>query len=233
MNPLGTSATLLAVSRCYAVKPDGPDGATGIDKRPVDGPVRLARLGVDGDAVLDTEHHGGPDKAVYVYAVEDLRWWAGMLGRDLPPGAFGENLTTEGLDVTGAVVGERWRVGGPDGPLLEVRQPRIPCATFQRHLDARAWVRRFTEHGAPGAYCAVLEEGAVRAGDRVDVVHVPEHGVTLGEVFLPRETDDVARARLASLAAVDGLALPLQRALARTLGRAPAQAGPAERPVDV
>ncbi|HEU4676962.1 MAG TPA: MOSC domain-containing protein [Motilibacteraceae bacterium] len=229
MNALGTSATLLAVSRCFVVKPDGPDDVTGIDKRPVDGPVRLERLGVEGDSVLDTVHHGGPDKAVYVYAVEDLRWWAGMLGRDLPPGAFGENLTTEGLDVTGAVVGERWRIGGA---LLEVRQPRIPCATFQRHLDERAWVRRFTEHGAPGAYCAVLEEGAVRAGDRVDVVHVPAHGVTLGEVFLPRESDAAARARLASLAAVDGLALPLQRALARTLGRTAAQAGPAGLPVD-
>lgn len=221
MNHLGASAALLAVSRCFAVKADGPDDVTGIDKRPVDGPLRLERLGVEGDSVLDTEHHGGPDKAVYVYAVEDLRWWAGMLGRDLPPGTFGENLTSEGLDVTGAVVGERWRVGGPDGPLLEVRQPRIPCATFQRHLDERAWVRRFTEHGAPGAYCAVLEEGAVRAGDRVEIVHVPAHGVTLGEVFLPRAADDVARARLASLAAVDGLALPLRRALAQVLGRRP------------
>lgn len=230
MNHPGASAALLAVSCCFAVKPDGPDGVTGIDKRPVDGPVRLERLGVQGDAVLDTEHHGGPDKAVYVYAAEDLRWWAGMLGRELPPGAFGENLTTEGLDVTGAVVGERWRIGGPDGPLLEVRQPRIPCSTFQRHLDERAWVRRFTDHGAPGAYCAVLEEGAVRAGDTIDVVHVPGHGVTLGEVFLPRETDDAARARLASLAAVDGLAVPLQRALARVLAQVPAQPGRAQAP---
>jgi MOSC domain-containing protein YiiM len=104
--------------------------ATGIDKRPVPGPVGLA-----GDRVYDVKHHGGSDQAVYAYAREDLDRWAAELGRELPNGSFGENLTTAGLDVNGALLGERWRVGA--GLLLEVSCPRIPCATFQGWLDRR------------------------------------------------------------------------------------------------
>src|SRR3954469_3750355 len=96
-----------------------------IGKAPVDGRVRVAGVNLEGDDQADRRVHGGPDKAVYAYASEDTAWWSAELGRDLGPAIFGENLTTEGVDVSGAVIGERWRVGTVE---LQVAQPRLPCA---------------------------------------------------------------------------------------------------------
>jgi MOSC domain-containing protein YiiM len=176
----------------HALIPDvrGDLDETAIDKRGVVGrvPVRPAvdgQVGLEGDAVVDVRHHGGADQAVYAYAVEDLHWWAQELGRELAPGVFGENLTTEGVDVTGAVIGEQWRVGD-SGLLLEVTCPRIPCATFQGRMGEPRWVRRFTERGAPGAYLRVVQEGDAGAGDAVEVVHRPDHGVSIGDVLVIR-----------------------------------------------
>lgn len=182
---MGTMGRVLAVNVVHALIPDrlGDSDLTAIDKRPAPGAVRVHRLGLDGDRQYDTRHHGGVDKAVYAYAREDARWWEQDLGRALSPGAFGENLTTEGLDVTGAVIGERWRVGDV---LLEVAWPRIPCRTFSGFWDVRDLVKRFTARAAPGAYLRVVEEGTVAAGDAVDVVERPGHGVTIGEVFRAR-----------------------------------------------
>jgi MOSC domain-containing protein YiiM len=168
----------------------GSEDRTAIDKRPVEGGVAVsgpgeAEVGLAGDQIYDRKHHGGPDQAIYAYAAEDRAWWAAELGRDLAAGAFGENLTTEGLDVTGAVIGERWQIGD-DGVLLEVTAPRIPCRTFQGWMDEPHWVKRFTAHGAPGAYLRILSPGTVGAGDRVDVVARPGHGVTIGDVFVIR-----------------------------------------------
>ena len=87
-------------------------------------------------------NHGGPDQAVYAYAREDLDLEA-ELGRPLENGVFGENLTTEGLDVNGALIGERWRIG-PD-VILEVSRPRIPCGTFQGWMAQGDWIKRFTQ----------------------------------------------------------------------------------------
>jgi MOSC domain-containing protein YiiM len=187
---------------------------TGIDKRPVDGPVLLAApeegSGVAGDDVCDLRHHGGPDQAVYAFAWEDLLSWSDRIERDVRPGLFGENLTTVGVDVTGAVIGERWKIGGA---LLEVSVPRIPCRTFAGFLGERGWIKRFTQEAVPGAYLRVIEPGEVAAGDTVEVVHRPEHGVDIGTVFralttqpelleqlvdvaeLPQETRDRARRR--------------------------------------
>lgn len=165
-------------------------GTTGIDKRPVEGPVEVrapgprsarAGSGIAGDPILDRGHHGGDDQAVYAYAREDLDTWAAELGRELPGGVFGENLTTIGVDVTGALIGERWRVG-PE-VLLEVSLPRIPCSTFAHWMDDRGWVKRFTEVGKPGAYLRVLRPGQIRAGDSVEVVERPDHDVTIGLAF--------------------------------------------------
>ncbi|HEU4910849.1 MAG TPA: MOSC domain-containing protein [Actinomycetes bacterium] len=186
----------------HAVIPDvrGDLDQTAIDKRGVDGRVRVrpadaGEAGLDGDQVVDTRHHGGADQAVYAYAVEDLRWWAGELGRELTPGTFGENLTTEGLDVSGAAIGERWRVGS-SGLLLEVTVPRIPCRTFQGWMDEPHWVKRFTAHGAPGAYLRVVVEGDVGAGDDVEVVSRPDHGVTVRDVFVIRNAPAAGLLRL-------------------------------------
>ncbi|MEU6575064.1 MOSC domain-containing protein [Streptomyces sp. NPDC046805] len=166
-----------------------PEGLTGIDKRPVDGPVRVAApgpkgtggSGLAGDAVCHRRHHGGDDQAVYAFAREDLDGWERDLGRPLANGAFGENLTTAGADVSGARIGERWRIGS--GPLLEVTSGRVPCGTFQGHMAEKGWVKRFTEKGAPGAYLRVIEPGEIRAGDAIEIVHRPEHDVTVALWF--------------------------------------------------
>ena len=164
-------------------------GATGIDKRPVDGRVAVTApgpkgtgaVGLAGDRVYDVAHHGGADQAVYAYAREDLDHWEAELGRPLADGCFGENLTTTGLDVNGALIGERWRIG-PD-LVLEVTCPRIPCGTFQGWLGERGWIKRFTEEVRPGAYLRVVTPGSVGAGDPVEVVHRPGHDVTVALVF--------------------------------------------------
>ncbi|GAA2414645.1 MOSC domain-containing protein [Streptomyces viridochromogenes] len=168
---------------------DHPEGVTGIDKRPVEGPVRVTApgpkgvggSGLAGDAVCSRQHHGGDDQAVYAVAREDLDAWERELGRPLRNGVFGENLTTSGLDVSGALIGERWRVG--PGLLLEVTSGRIPCRTFQGHLGERQWVRRFTAQAAPGAYLRVIEPGEIRAGDAIEVVRRPDHEVTVAFQF--------------------------------------------------
>jgi MOSC domain-containing protein YiiM len=163
-----------------------------IDKRPVDGQVVARRLGVDDDEHGD-RHHGGVDKAVYAYAYEDLRAWAAMLDRPLRPGQFGENLTTLGVDVTGAVIGEHWRLGSAT---LEVSCPRIPCRTFAGFLGEPRWVRRFTAYGAPGAYLRVVGEGRLGKGDAVAVLDPPDHGLTIGEAFRILTGDHARAARL-------------------------------------
>lgn len=161
-------------------------GRTSIDKTAVAGPVAVGPLGLAGDQVTNRRHHGGPDKAVYAFAREDLDRWAAVFGRPVPDGLFGENLTTRGLDVNGAEIGERWRVG--DDVVLEVTMFRTPCATFTAWLarngyDTRGWARRFAADGRPGAYLRVVVEGEVRAGDPVEVVHRPGTGVTVSSWF--------------------------------------------------
>ncbi|MFC5638302.1 MOSC domain-containing protein [Streptomyces bullii] len=181
---------------------DNPEGVTGIDKQPVQGAVRVAApgpkgiggSGLAGDAVCKKEHHGGDDQAVYAMAREDLDAWERELGRPLAPGAFGENLTTQGVDVSGALIGERWRIGST--VVLEITSGRIPCRTFQGHLGEERWVRRFTERGAPGAYLRVIEPGEIRAGDPVEIVHRPDHGVTVALQFRAVTTDRALLPRL-------------------------------------
>jgi MOSC domain-containing protein YiiM len=185
-----TSAHIASVNVVHALVPDtrGDLDLTAIDKRGQQGRVHVGPLGLTGDDQFDKRHHGGPLQAVYAYASEDAAWWAGELGYEITPGRFGENLTTAGLDVTGAVLGERWRIG-EDGLVVQVTSPRVPCKTFQGWMDEPHWVKRFTEHGAPGAYLRVVAEGTVGAGDEVEVVHRPDHGVTIGEVFVIRRAD--------------------------------------------
>jgi MOSC domain-containing protein YiiM len=150
-----------------------------IGKAPVDGRVRVRGVNVDGDDQADRSVHGGPDKAVYAYAAEDAAWWAQELGRPVEPGAFGENLTVEGVDVSGAVVGEHWIVGTVE---LEVCQPRLPCFKLGlRHGDP-GMVRRFAQAGRPGAYLRIVREGELGAGDAIEVRDRPAHGVTVALV---------------------------------------------------
>lgn len=160
-------------------------GVTGIDKQPVSGPVWVqgpdpGGSGLAGDPICDTAHHGGADQAVYAYAREDLDAWQAILG-DLRPGSFGENLTTRGVEVTGARIGEHWRVG--DELLLQVTAPRIPCRTFAVWLQVDGWVKTFIRAGVPGAYLRVLRPGHVRTGDPITVENRPDHDITVGVTF--------------------------------------------------
>ncbi|MFD0207403.1 MULTISPECIES: MOSC domain-containing protein [Saccharothrix] len=160
-------------------------GHTGIGKRPVPGPVEVRApgpggSGVAGDHISDGRHHGGGDQAVYAYAREDLDEWSVELGRDLRPGLFGENLTTTGVDVCGALIGERWRIGGV---LLQATSPRVPCRTFAGVMEERGWVKTFTQRGLPGTYFRVLEPGTITAGDEITIEHRPDHGVTIAHAF--------------------------------------------------
>lgn len=171
---------------------------TGIDKQPVSGPVwvrapgsKLEGLGsgVVGDEIGNRSAHGGDGQAVYAYAREDLDAWSQRLGRPLPGGAFGENLTTQGLEVSEALIGERWLVGS--SLVLQVTSPRIPCGTFRAHMAVKGWLKLFTQAARSGAYLSVVTPGPVQAGDPIRVVHRPEHAVTSRLAFraLTRERD--------------------------------------------
>lgn len=186
---LGDGARVLSVNRGVIRKVEwggrGRGTRTAILKAPVGGPVRIGPLGLDGDEQADPRHHGGPDRAVYAFAAEDLQRWSAELGGALSPGDFGENLTTAGIDPNAALVGERWRVGTA---LLEVTSVRTPCQKFQARLGAlglptAGWLKKFTADARPGPYFRVLEEGVVRAGDPILVEHRPDHDVTVSELF--------------------------------------------------
>lgn len=215
-------ASVLTVNRTQQ-DPGGPK--TGIDKRPTSGAVAVRApgpmrgglgSGIVGDVIGNRKLHGGDDQAVYAYAREDLDTWAAHLERELTNGMFGENLTTTGVDVTGAVIGERWRVG-TDGVLLEVTSPRTPCKTFATRLGVDGWIKTFARGGTPGAYLRVIEPGTVSGGDGVDVVERPSHGVTIGVVYraLLLEKDRLPEILVADALPEDIKALARKRAAAR------------------
>jgi MOSC domain-containing protein YiiM len=181
------------VAKPRTVRWRGREVRTAIWKEPVAGPVAVRGVNVAGDEQGDRVHHGGPDKAVYAYAADDLAWWAGELDRDLGPGVFGENLTVAGMNVSGAVVGEHWRVGTV---LVEVAQPRIPCFKLGIKLGDQRFVRRFAAAGRPGAYLRIVQDGEVAAGDPVELISRPAHGVTVGDVSRAYHGDRAAAPRL-------------------------------------
>src|SRR4051812_49002430 len=159
-----------------------------IGKAPVAGRVKVEGVNLAGDDQADRRVHGGPDKAVYAYAAEDIAWWARELDRDdLPPGIFGENLTTEGVDVTNALIGERWRIGTVE---LEVCQPRFPCFKLGLRFGDPLMLKRFARAERPGAYLRIVTEGELQAGDEVDITHPPSHGVTIAQVSRAVLLDD-------------------------------------------
>jgi MOSC domain-containing protein YiiM len=149
---------------------------TGIWKLPAAGRVAVGRLGLGGDTQADPSVHGGVDKAVYAYAREDTEWWEAELGRPLENGTFGENLTLEGVDVSAALVGERWRAGSS---LLEVSEPRFPCWKLGVKMGDPGFLLRFAKALRPGAYLRVIEEGELGAGDAVEIAERPDHDVTI------------------------------------------------------
>jgi MOSC domain-containing protein YiiM len=174
----------------------GKPGRTGIDKRPAAGPLAVSTLGLDGDESSDKAHHGGFDQALYAYAREDLDWWTEQLGRELRGGIFGENITTAGIDISSALIGETWRLGTAT---VQITAPRIPCVTFQSWLDEPRWVKRFAAAGKPGAYLRVLAEGTVAAGDDLTVLSRSDQAVTVTESMRAYYGDREIMARLLAI----------------------------------
>jgi MOSC domain-containing protein YiiM len=180
--------TAVCVVHAIIPNPGETPDVTAIDKRPRAGRLEVDVEGLALDTQVDRHYHGGPDQALYAYADEDAAWWAAELERDVPPGLFGENLRTSGIDVTGARVGERWRIGEGDGAVeVEVTMPRTPCRTFQKRMGLDRWVKRFTKAGMPGAYLRVLTPGrTIGAGDEVTVLSRPSHDVTVADLLAGR-----------------------------------------------
>jgi MOSC domain-containing protein YiiM len=158
----------------------GRPARSAIWKSPVSGRVAAKGVNLAGDVQADREAHGGYDKAIYAYAVEDQRWWEREIGRPLSYGEFGENLTTQGIEVNDAVVGERWRIGTT---ILEASEPRIPCWRLGVRMNDEAFPRRFAQAMRPGAYLRIVAEGELGAGDPIEVIEKPDHGLTVRDMF--------------------------------------------------
>src|SRR4029077_18174884 len=156
------------------------------------GRVAVRGVNLAGDDQADRKAHGGPDKVIYVYAAEDARWWEQETGRSLAFGEFGENLTTAGIEVNHALVGERWEIGST---VVEVSEPRIPCWRLGVRMNDNTFPRRFTAALRPGLYLRIVVEGDVGAGDKIRVVDRPDHDLTVRDVFriYPRDRDEVER----------------------------------------
>ena len=171
---------------------NGRPAKSAIWKSPVVGRIAARGVNLAGDDQADRQAHGGPDKVVYAYAVEDARWWEQELGRSLAYGEFGENLTIEGIEANRALIGERWEIGTT---VLEVSEPRIPCWRLGVRMSDKMFPRRFTEAMRPGAYLRLVVEGDVGAGDEIRVVERPDHDLTIRDVFriYTRDRQEVER----------------------------------------
>ena len=159
---------------------NGRPARSAIWKAPVAGRVIARGVNLDGDDQADRRAHGGPDKAIYAYALEDARWWEQQIGRPFSHGEFGENLTTEGIDASNALIGERWEIGST---LLEVSQPRIPCWRLGARMNDSLFPRRFADAMRPGAYLRIVREGDLGAGDPIRIVEKPDHNFKVVDVF--------------------------------------------------
>jgi MOSC domain-containing protein YiiM len=171
---------------------NGRTARSGIWKSPVVGRIAARGVNLAGDDQADRKAHGGPDKVIYAYAIEDTRWWEQQIGRSLAYGEFGENLTTEGIEVNDALVGERWQIGTL---VLEVSEPRIPCWRLGIRMDDKTFPRRFTQALRPGPYFRLIVEGDVGAGDEIRVIERPDHGLTIRDVFriYTRDHEEIER----------------------------------------
>jgi MOSC domain-containing protein YiiM len=176
----GTTESVLSVNvaQMRRIERHGELVRTGIWKHPVSGPVAVRGVNIEGDDQGDRSVHGGPDKAVYAYAREDIDWWERELGRELPDGTFGENLTLRGVEPAKALVGERWRIGSV---LLEVSEPRFPCWKLGVRFGDPLMLKRFALARRTGTYLRIVEEGKLEAGDRVEPVSRPAHDLTIAD----------------------------------------------------
>jgi MOSC domain-containing protein YiiM len=184
---------------------------TAIDKRPVGGPVEVTEYGLAGDRQMDRTH-GGLDKAVYAYASEDAEWWSAELGVAIPPGMFGDNLRTRGLDVTSALIGERWQIGDV---VLQVRMPRTPCHNLSLRMGIERFHVRFNASGRVGALLKVLEPGTIEAGADVVVVDRPDHDVTVAALAGGADADQMRGLLESGVLLADSVRAKARRIVAR------------------
>lgn len=210
--PDSSHVVRISVGRPRPVVRHGRPGLTAIAKTAVDGAVRAAGVNLEGDDQADRIAHGGHDKAVYAYAEEDRAWWEAETGRTIEPATFGENLTTRGIDITSSVVGEHWTIGTA---VLEVSEPRLPCWKLSHRLGDPGFGRRFVAAGRPGTYLRIVAEGVLTAGDAIRVAHVPDHGITIGDVARIRR--DGTGAEL--LLTLDAISDPWKEWATRQTGR--------------
>ena len=171
----------------------GQTATSAIWKQPVLGPVAARGVNLEGDDQADRSVHGGPEQAVYAYAAEDLRWWNQQLDQTLEYGQFGENLSTEAIDVTGAIIGERWEIGTA---ILEVSGPRVPCWKLAHRMNDSTFPKRFTQASRPGAYLRISREGEFEAGDDIQILERPDHDLSVGDLFRIYTRDRDERHRL-------------------------------------
>lgn len=153
---------------------------TGIFKLPVDGSVKIEKLGIKSDFIASTKHHGGPDQAIYIYGLADYQWWSKELGREIPPGTFGENLTISELESADFNIGDFLHI---EEVTLQITAPRIPCGTFASRMEDPAWVKKFRQAERPGLYCRVMREGFVSTGDLVSVEKYNEKTLSVLEMY--------------------------------------------------
>jgi len=209
------------VGKARAFEFNGHQVKSAIWKSPVVGRVAARGVNLEGDEQADRKAHGGPDKAIYAYAIEDVRWWERELGRALEHGQFGENLTTEGIDVNGALVGERWQVGTI---LVEVSEPRVPCWRLGVRMEDKTFIRRFTEALRPGAYLRIVAEGSVEAGDAIRLVERPDRGVSVRDVLRIYSRDREEAGRLLAVPAISEAWRAWAKEVLRKTGRGTAPA---------
>ena len=155
-------------------------GSTGIYKLPASGPVEIGVLGIATDVIVDVEHHGGLDQAIYIYGTPDYEWWSKELGQNLVPGTFGENLTISELESARSLIGDRLKIGTVT---LEVTYPRIPCVTLAARMGDPEFVKRYRHAERPGIYCRVLQPGVLQAGDAVEYIPYPDETISALEMF--------------------------------------------------
>lgn len=158
----------------------GRTAISAIWKLPVVGRVAAKGVNLEGDDQADREAHGGFDKAIYAYAAEDLQWWEQEIDQNIEHGQFGENLTTQGIDVNNALVGEHWQIGST---VLEVSEPRIPCWRFGVRMNDKTFPKKFTQALRPGSYLRIIEEGDVGTDDEIKIIEKPKHDLTIKDVF--------------------------------------------------
>ena len=167
--------------------------STGIFKIVTSVPVLVTELGLEDDYICDTENHGGPDQAVYVYGSTDYAWWSRELGRELEPGTFGENLTISDLESADFSIGDRLLFREV---ILEVSAPRIPCGTLAARMGDRLFIRRYRQAERPGLYCRVIRPGTLQVGENVSLERIEGESVSVLEMFRGYYEKDKSEAML-------------------------------------